>query len=357
MFLPWIIAGLAVAAAAVAIFFVFRRKPDNTDSSFLLLQDQFSGLRKEMQGQVGALNQVINEHLQKNLTVMQESQTQVGNRLDNAARVIGEVQNRLGKMESANQRIYEVGKDIASLQEILKAPKLRGSLGELFLGDLLAQVMPTEHYSLQYRFKSGEMVDAVVRLGGYLVPIDSKFPLENFQKFSTSESNSEKKAARRQFISDVKKHVEAIAQKYIRPDEDTFDFALMYIPAENVYYETIIKDDDFGGGEKALSAYALSRRVVPISPNNFYAYLNTILLGLRGFKIEESIREIMANLSRLKVDFKNFEQEFNKIGTHLNHARSSYDNTEKRMVRFQDKLEALDLPESEERPKLKEVAP
>jgi DNA recombination protein RmuC len=354
MSLPWIITGLAIAATAVALIFVLRPKTDHADSPFRLLQEQFTGLRKEMQDQVGALNQVINGHLQKNLTVMQESQTQVGNRLDNAARVIGEVQNRLGKMESANQRIYEVGKDIASLQQILKAPKLRGSLGELFLGDLLSQVMPAEHYSLQHRFKSGEIVDAVVRLGGHLVPIDSKFPLENFQRFSAADSDTDRKTARRQFISDVKKHVEAIAQKYIRPDEGTFDFALMYIPAENVYYETIIKDDDFGG-EKALSSYALTRRVVPISPNNFYAYLNTILLGLRGFKIEESIQEIMANLSRLKVDFKNFEIEYNKIGTHLNHARSSYENTDKRLARFQNKLEALDVPESEEPSKLKEL--
>ena len=204
--------------------------------------------------------------------------------------------------------------------------------------------MPAEHYSLQYRFKSGETVDAVVKLGGHLVPIDSKFPLENFRKFLASTEKAEKKAARRLFITDVKKHVEAIATKYIRPDEGTFDFALMYIPAENVYYETIIKDDEFGG-EKTLSSYALSRRVVPISPNNFYAYLNTILLGLRGFKIEESVHEIMANLSRLKVDFENFEKDFRKIGTHLNHGRSSFESADKRLMRFQDKLEALEVPE------------
>lgn len=354
MILPWILTILALILAAVAIFFAFGRKKETAEASFLLLQEQLANLRQEMQGQVGGVNQVINEHLQKNLAFMQESQKQVSNRMDSAARVIGEVQNRLGKMETANQRIFEVGRDIASLQEILKAPKLRGSLGELFLGDLLSQVMPAEHYVLQHRFKSGEAVDAVVRLGGNLVPIDSKFPLENFQKFSLAESESEKKIYRRQFMTDVRKHVEAIASKYIRPDEGTFDFALMYIPAENVYYETIIKDDDFGG-EKALSAYALTRRVVPVSPNNFYAYLNTILLGLRGFKIEEGIREIMANLSRLKVDFSNFEQDFSKLGTHLNHARSSYESSDKRLSRFHDKLEALEVPESEDRMKLKEL--
>ncbi len=352
---PWIFAGLTLIAAVFIVALLLRRKSDNGAASWQLMQEQLTGMRQEMQQQVGQLNQVINEHLQKNIGVMQESQKQVGTRLDSAARVIGEVQNRLGKMEAANERIFEVGKDIASLQEILKAPKLRGSLGELFLGDLLSQVMPAEHFSLQHRFKTGEIVDAVVRLGGHLVPIDSKFPLENFKKFTGAEAESDKKTARRLFSTDVKKHVDAIASKYIRPDEGTFDFALMYIPAENIYYETIIKDDEFGG-DKALSTYALSRRVVPVSPNNFYAYLNTILLGLRGFKVEESIHEIMANLSRLKVDFQTFEQDFNKLGTHLNHARSSYENTDKRLARFQDKLEALDVPDAAAKtPQLKEV--
>ncbi len=352
--LPWILFGIACLAIGILAVVALRRKNDAAETSLLALQDQFGGLRKEMQDQVSELNKVINQHLQKNIDVMQTSQQQVGTRLDNAARVIGEVQSRLGKMEAANDRIFEVGRDIASLQEILKAPKLRGSLGELFLGDLLAQVMPMEHFTLQHRFKNGEAVDAVVKLGDHLVPIDSKFPLENFRKFCSAENESEKKTAHRLFRTDVKKHVDAIANKYIRPDEGTFDFALMYIPAENVYYETIIKDDEFGG-DKALSTYALSRRVVPISPNNFYAYLNTILLGLRGFKIEESIHEIMANLARLKIDFKTFEQDFAKIGTHLNHARSSYENSDKRLARFHDRLQALDVPNKEGSPQLKEV--
>lgn len=358
MSLPWILAGLALVISATIVFVIWRRKSSSDPAAMLLLQEQYTNLRTELQSQLGALNKVMQDHLAKNLNVVQESQQQVGTRLDNAARVIGEVQNRLGKMEAAHERIYEVGKDIASLQEILRAPKLRGSLGELFLGDLLGQVMPAEHYTLQHRFKSGEVVDAVVRLGNYLVPIDAKFPLENFKKFCQAESKADKKVARRLFMTDIKKHVEAIATKYIRPDEGTFDFALMYIPAENVYYETIIKDDEFGG-EKTLAANALNRRVIPVSPNNFYAYLNTILLGLRGFKVEESIHEIMANLSRLKLDFTNFANDFTKLGTHLNHARSSYENTDKRLLRFQDKLEALDVPEAKDQevapPQLKEV--
>ncbi len=347
MWIPWAITGVALLAIVVIAWLAFKKPVKAEDSpQLLMMQEQLGHLRTEMQGQVSQLNQVINEHLQKNLNVMQESQSQVGTRLDNAAKVIGEVQNRLGKMESATDRIYEVGKDIASLQDILKAPKLRGSLGELFLSDLLSQVLPSEHYSMQHRFKSGEVVDAIVKLADHIVPIDSKFPLENFKKMTAAEDDAVKKTAKRLFVADVKKHVEAIATKYIRPDEGTFDFALMYIPAENVYYETIIKDDDLDG-DKALSAYALSRRVIPVSPNNFYAYLNTILLGLKGFKVEESIKDIMASLTRLKLDFNNFVQDFNKIGTHLNHARSSYENSDKRLSRFQDKLTALDVPDTQ----------
>jgi DNA recombination protein RmuC len=356
MSLPWIVAALSLVVPLGVCFFLWaflRRRPEES-SPLVEMQSQLSSLHQdfqnkvqEVQREVGEMNKVVAEHLKENLKVMQSSQGQVGTRLDNAAKVIGEVQSRLGKMEEANERIFEVGKSIAGLQEILQAPKLRGSLGEFFLAELLAQIMPTEHFSLQYRFKSGEVVDAIINLGGKFVPVDSKFPLENFKKMSVAQEESEKKSARRLFKTDVKKHVDAIANKYIRPDEGTFDFALMYIPAENVYYETIIKDEELGG-DKILASYALSRRVVPVSPNNFYAYLNTILLGLRGFKVEKSVQEIMANMASLKGDLETFVQDFTKIGTHLNHARSSYENSDKRLLRFQDKLTNLELSDAKE---------
>ena len=188
--LPWSIAAASLLLALIVIGVYLSKRRNTSDASILLLQEQMSHLQKELREQSQSFNETFKTHLSDNLKVMQESQQQVGNRLDNAARVIGEVQGRLGKMEEANQRIFEVGKDIASLQEILKAPKLRGGLGELFLGDLLSQVMPAEHFESQYRFKSGEIVDAVVRLSNYLVPIDSKFPLENFQKFVAADAEA-----------------------------------------------------------------------------------------------------------------------------------------------------------------------
>jgi len=219
----------------------------------LLMQQQIDQLRvhftqvldnsvQSIQRQLGQVLGHVNDRLKENADVLNTTQQSLGERLDNAARVVGQVQRSLGGLEEANRKIYEVGKDIASLQEILRAPKLRGGLGEFLLEDLLGQILPSQHFSIQYAFRSGEKVDAVIKLGSCVVPVDAKFPLENFQRMLEAAGDEEKNRAKRQFGIDVKKHIDAIAGKYILPDEGTYDFALMYIPAENVYYETIIRD-------------------------------------------------------------------------------------------------------------------
>src|SRR5205085_11900774 len=182
-------------------------------------------------------------------------------------------------------------------------------MGELFLGDLISQLLPREHYTMPYRFKSGDAVDAVIRIGQRLVPADAKFPYENFKRVVEAAGESERVAARKQFLRDVKKHVDAIATKYVLPDEGTYDFALMYIPAENVYYETIIRDEEPG-----LAAYAINRKVVPVSPNSFYAYLQAIVLGLRGLRIEARAHEVMGQLTRLGGDLGRLRDDFRLIG-------------------------------------------
>jgi len=293
-----------------------------------------------IQQQLGQVLGHVNERLKENSEVLQRAQQSLGERLDNAARVVGNVQKSLGGLEEANRKIYEVGKDIASLQEILRAPKLRGGLGEFFLEELLGQVLPPQHFISQYGFKSGEKVDAVIRLGHSLVPVDAKFPLENFKRMLAAATDDEKGRAKRQFEADVKKHVDGIATKYILPDEGTYDFALMYIPAENVYYETIIKDDS--PGEKNLSQYALSKRVIAVSPHSFYAYLQAIVIGLRGMKIEDHAKEVLQYLTRLQGDFARFREDFSLLGKHLSHVQSSYQNGEKRLEQFGQKLLSAD---------------
>jgi DNA recombination protein RmuC len=263
----------------------------------------------------------------------------VGSRLDTAARVIGDVQKTLGELGKATQEIKELGQSVSKLEELLRAPKLRGGLGEFLLEDLLKQVLPAEHFQMQYHFRNGQTVDAVIRTSDRLVPIDSKFPLENFRKMFSSEPESERKVHQKAFVADVKKHIDAIATKYILPDEGTFPFALMYVPAENIYYEVIIKDEGTNGA--GVYGYALDRKVIPVSPNSFYAYLQVIALGLRGLQIEQSARDIFNALERLQGDIVRVRESFDVLGTHLDNARKKYDEADKRFGHFEERLTSV----------------
>lgn len=297
--------------------------------------------------QLGSVTTQVNDRLRENTSMLERQQRSVGDRLDTAAKAVNTVTSRLSKIEEGNKKIYDVGKDISSLQELLKAPKLRGGLGELFLNDLLAQILPQEHYTMQYTFKTGDTVDSVIHLRDHIIPVDSKFPLENYKKMYETDKEEERVAFRKTFMNDVKKRIDEIATKYILPDEKTLDFALMYVPAENVYYEMIVKEQK---NERNLSAYAFEKKVIPVSPNTFYIYLQTILIGLKGFQIEKQAGAILKSLSRLRGDFVKFGDDFGLVGKHIGHARNSYENSEKRLQRFSDKLgqvETLTAPEKE----------
>jgi DNA recombination protein RmuC len=337
---------LLLAAAALAAYFAWKasRPAPGGDAALGLMQQQLEGLRAQMGQSLDRLTGEMNRRLEDVSHRVADSQKAVGDRLDNAARVVGEVQKSLGTLGQASERIFEVGKDIAGLSEILRAPKMRGGLGEYFLGDLLGQILPAKHFSTQHSFKTGSIVDAVIRLGGKLVPVDSKFPLENFRRVAEAKSDEDRRVLRKKFVTDVKKHIGDIAAKYILPDEDTYDFALMYIPAENIYYEVIVKDES-ANGENSLTDFALKHRVIPVSPNSFYAYLQAVVLGLRGFEIEENARVIMQNLARLQGDFQRFREDFELVGKHLSNTRGKYEDAEKRLTRLTDKLGGISQAE------------
>lgn len=286
-----------------------------------------------LQQQIGMLTQNINLQLQNMSGQFQKTTGHIGTTL-------GDVKQNLGKMEEVTREVLDKAKDISNLENLLRAPKFRGGIGELFLGDLLAQILPPTHFSLQYKFKSGEKVDAIIKIGNNLVPIDSKFPLENFKKYTSEDDEKNREDLRKKFIADVKKHITEIADKYILPDEGTFDFALMYIPAENVYYETILKDETFGE-ERSIYSIALKKRVIPVSPNSFYAYLQVIVLGLKGLQIEKEAQTLFQSLARLQGDLGRFKKDFQVLGSHLVNAKTKFDDAEKRLDRFSDKLETV----------------
>lgn len=333
-----IIVLLLLGLLVIGAFFYFQStmKRSQSDQSTQLLMNQLN-----------AISQRMDERLRETSNVNERTQRSIGERLDNAAKFMTQLTGKLSQLEEANKRIFDIGKDLSGLQQILQAPKLRGNLGELFLGDLLTQIFPKENFTLQYRFKTGATVDAVIHLReNMMVPVDAKFPLENFKRVVESEGEEAIQKARKTFVSDVRKHIDDIASKYILTDEGTFDFALMYVPAENVYYEIIVKDQE----DKSISQYALSKRVIPVSPNSFYIYLQALIMGLKGLQIERSAKDILVTLGRLQSDFGKFSEDFELVGTHLGRAQSSYHNSEKRLGRLKEKLDSVDTPTTEQIP-------
>ena len=272
------------------------------------------------------------EHIAVLQAEMRALREQVGQNLGTMSQqvaVFGSVQEGIGQVNEATRQILAMGQDITALQSILSAPKPRGGLGEIMLGNLLAQVLPRERYRLQHTFGDGTRVDAAIFLADHVVPIDSKFPLENFRRMLDVQNDKERASARKAFIRDVKKRVDETS-KYIQPDEGTFEFAMMYIPAENVYYEILTA--------RNLFEYALERRVIPVSPNSFFAYLNVIVFGLRGLDIEEKAHLLMGQLSRLKKDFGDVHGAYDTLGKHITNAQSKYNEVDVKLGRFGEKL-------------------
>lgn len=286
-------------------------------------------------------------HLEESMDKRLESREKIDSTF---ATTITGVSERLGELKASYEELIKVKDSMEELGELLRPPKLRGDIGELLLETILNDILGSESFSMPYGFKSGVRVDAVIRIGERLLPIDSKFPLDNFRKIAELKSEEEKRRQYKLFVQDVKAHIDDIAQKYILPDEGTFDFAFMYIPAENVYYETIVKYKHFGE-ENLLFDHATRRMVFPISPNTLYPYLSIIVRGLRGFKIEESAKQILDKLSGLKQDLTRFKDEFQTLGSHITHASNKYYEVDKALDRFTTKLLSVEEPAEERRSK------
>ena len=345
-----LLVALAVAAglAAWALYRVATRLAEmearrgQPDQSLLLLQREVEAARNEGQKGLAETAATLRTELAQFSAQMTAQMGQVGTsvqrELQNVGRGVGDVQGSLGKLGEANQRVFEVGKSIAGLEQILKSPKVRGGLGETFLENLLSQML-MGHYELQHQFSTGDRVDAVVRIGDRMVSVDAKFPLENFQRMVQETEDAPRRQWRRAFVRDIKARVDEIAKKYILPDEGTYDFALMYVPAENVYYEIAVRPED--AGEEPITTYALSRRVVPVSPNSIFAYLQVIVLGLKGLRIEANARRIQEDLARLGGDVAKLRQPLATLGRHLGNAQKQYEDAQLELDRLETKLDEI----------------
>jgi DNA recombination protein RmuC len=251
--------------------------------------------------------------------------------LQSSNEAIRKISMQLAEVQLAGQ---EMSKSTQTLQNILGGAKTRGILGEVVLERLLQDALPRSAYETQHRFDStGVIVDAIIRLGDHILCVDSKFPLESYRRLiETGES------ARREFSVAVRKHADSIAEKYILQDEHTFDYALMFVPSEGVYYELQVMQDSKTG---QIEEYCRSRRVFPVSPNTFYAYLSAVAMSLQGQKIEENARHLQAGMAGLKKQFETFSDVYEKLGTHLRHAQQSYEDADSRLGRARNSLEQM----------------
>lgn len=229
---------------------------------------------------------------------------------------LSEAQVTIGELKREAGAFAEVSRSMKELQEFLKSPKLRGNIGEQVLNDLIGQMFPRGSFFLQHHFKNGQIVDVALKTEAGILPIDSKFPMEQFEAMIKGETKSQRENAKKEFIRSIKKHIDDISSKYILPEEGTMDFALMYLPSESVFYEV--------ASEPSLLEYARKRRVYPVSPTTLYAHLQTILLSFEGKKIEEKSKQVFANLRGIEQSFHKFNTNFSVLGKHITNAHNAF---------------------------------
>ncbi len=314
-----------VVGLVVVLFFVKKWLTDLSEKN--KPSDELVEWLKSVSQRMEISTQTVDKKLSENMKQFNE-------RLDKAAYVIAQVQKNIGEFS-------EIGRGMKELQEFLQSPKLRGNIGEQVLKDLLQQFFPKQSYSLQYSFKSGEKVDAVIKTSNGLIAIDAKFPMENFKKMMADKySSTERSQYKKEFIRDVKKHLNDISRKYILTTEGTVDYALMYIPSESVYYE-IIHDPELYGS-------AAESRVLMVSPMSFYAYMKAILMSFEGQKIEARAKDILSLLQSMKKDYEKTDEALSVLNRHITNAYNQIANVSRLFLSFGQKLESTSMLEDKQ---------
>jgi DNA recombination protein RmuC len=301
------------------------------------MQTSVAAVSSEVSSRLDAINRQMAERLAENSSALAQGSRAVNERIASVQATFATLEKQVGEMTEQSRQLGELSRAITQLQNVFNAPKLRGGFGETQLENLLATVFAREQFAMQYRFPSGDVADAVLHFPQGMVAVDSKFSLENFRRIGAAATEAEAKAARREFLKDVRKRVDEVAGKYIRPADGTVPFALMYVPAENVYYEAIIRDED--GNE--LYEYCLQKRVVPVSPNSLYAYLQTILVGLNSMRISQRAESVLKEIQSLELELGKFDDVFGKLGTHLKNAARSYDDSSRELTKLESRVQSL----------------
>jgi DNA recombination protein RmuC len=309
---------VVVVAGFAATTFLFTRKlkqlteRKEDSQSMLMLQNQIAEITKTLDSKLGASTQMFQQ---------QFAQTH---------QIVRDVTEKLTKLDETNKQVVTFADQLQQLQDILKNPKQRGVLGEYYLETLLKNVLPPDSYKMQYKFKNGEIVDAAVFVDDKVIPIDSKFSLENYNRIVEERDQAERERLEKQFVNDLKERVTETA-KYIRPDENTMDFAFMFIPHEAIYYDLLINKigSITGDTESIIQRAAGKYRVIIVSPTSFLAYLQTVLQGMKAMQIQEQTKEILKNVVQLQKHLVSYADHHQRVGKHLSTTVSMYNQSSK----------------------------
>ncbi len=307
--------------------------------------EQLANQVSQLAGLVGKQVENLRGSVEERLT---NFSSQLGGQLSEANKLFSSLKQDFGELKESSSNMLEIGKQINQLQNILSSPKLRGNLGETLLEELIKQVIPQGFYEFQYTFRDGSKVDAIIKTSERIIPIDSKFPKDEFERYVNAENESEKNSAMTKFSKVMKDQIDDIAEKYIKPTENTFDFAIMFIPSESMYYEILMQDGDENGAYR----YAMKKHVIPASPNSFYAYIQAIAIGLKGMQIEKNAQLVRDQLAQLENSLVKFDDHFETLGTHLKNAANKYNDSHEALGRFRERLQAIAKLEDKEPPKI-----
>ena len=329
-----VLAAGALAVSIVVLVVVVSRRAAAPDTSaapaYELLSASIAELRTSNTVAIGELRTEVQRTLG---ATEQQVMTQTGA----TQRSLHDLSRQLGVLSEQSIRVGELAKDIGSLQDLLRAPKPRGGFGELMLERLLQDCLPVSAYEIQFTYRDGSRVDAVVRSANRLVPIDAKFPNESFTQIAAATDDADRARRRRAFLQQVRRHIDAVA-RYVSPQDGTIDFAFLYLPSEAIYYEVMTRDNV---DEPDLGAYFQERHVIPASPNTLLAYLQVVALGIRGLAMQERTRELQQSIAQVRREFERFVGLHDQLGTHLDHAMKKFDETERALARASGAIEGL----------------